>query len=1230
MKPEPSQPIKVLHITDQLSKGGAGRALIALAKYSRRLGNFQHECISVKPPFDGVISEGVTEGLPVHVSPSRDEIRSLIERADIVQWHWWQDFPLMREDLPRKPTIVWCAVSGEYPPNELTREVVDFADIMVITNPMTRDLPAIRSLPENERQRKVKVIFESADFERILPVEKIPHDTFNVGWIGTLAPGKYNRRYIEMSSRIALPNVRFIICGEGPMKGEAMEEARRLKTAERFHFVGYQDDMRRMFGLFDVYGFPLDEKTFAGGELNLQEAMAAGLPIVIFPYGGPKRMILHNYNGLIAYSEEEYREYIEYLYYHPEERKRLGDNARDYALREYGAENAAKKYNRLYVEMLQAVRKSAVVNLRRESPGQSDSRKRLALFHQGQGNFDKAERYARQHLADFPDDGEMLRLLDRVQAARVMPDNPLIPELQSAEVEKFIDTRIYPSYKVTAIVSTYKSEEVFLGCLLDLFEQTLYKKGDLEIIVVDSASPEKEWTMVEDECRTHKHVLALRTKTRESLYAAWNRAIRLATGEYLTNANTDDRHRKDALEVLAKALDDHPEVAVVYGDSWKTNLPGEIFDKNSAQDALRWGEYSPEKLEHHCCVGPHPMWRRSLHDEIGYFDERYRSAADYDFWLRVSLKYPLLHLDEMLGLYFHNPDSLGNAGMRVHQERIEVQRRHQIRKQRLQAGKPARPMTLDQCGDTEEIEALLKEKSLDDLFPDLFPDSQDNPESKGTAYLRVASRLLQLNDLAGARKYLQRSYDTFPLKQTRELIEKITDASPEAAARERKPSVGHGKTKILYVANSFPPHSYAGTELHTLWLAQEMTQRGYEPEILYPVHQPSEPAYSITERSFENLPVAELNLPHELDRLDGFCDEEAGRVVAEFVEQRGADIVHFQHLIGVSAAALEHTHRSGFPALMTVHDGWLMCGENHFVYPDGSFCSGPETPEKCADCIIARNPGKNLTQEKDELIKLFALRGQYLLKSYKLIDTVIVASQYTKNRLLTFGFDHPRIRLVPNGIPSFQPMPHQQSEGRVRFTFMGHIFFTKGVDLLINAFNLVPAEKAELNLWGSIPDRGYFDAVLAEVSEKHRVSYRGTYTPELIPAILANSDVVVVPSRSESFSYTVREAFHAGVPVVAAAVGGIPEAVRDGENGLLFAVGEVADLAEKLRFFAENPERIPEFKARIKPVMTMDEYGDHLEAIYREVLKRRRHQFLSAPERAATETVPMNDRQLPY
>jgi len=54
---------RVLHITPQLTKGGAGRALIGVAKYSTRHGNFHHECVSVKALVDGVVTEGVNEGL---------------------------------------------------------------------------------------------------------------------------------------------------------------------------------------------------------------------------------------------------------------------------------------------------------------------------------------------------------------------------------------------------------------------------------------------------------------------------------------------------------------------------------------------------------------------------------------------------------------------------------------------------------------------------------------------------------------------------------------------------------------------------------------------------------------------------------------------------------------------------------------------------------------------------------------------------------------------------------------------------------------------------------------------------------------------------------------------------------------------------------------------------------------------------------------------------------------
>ena len=123
-------------------------------------------------------------------------------------------------------------------------------------------------------------------------------------------------------------------------------------------------------------------------------------------------------------------------------------------------------------------------------------------------------------------------------------------------------------YKVTAIVSTYNSEKFIQGCLQDLFDQSLYKQGQLEIVVVDSGSQQGEWELIQGmrQRPEFEHMLAIRTEERETLYAAWNRAIKLSRGKYIINANTDDRHWDCAFELLVDELDSIWEVDLVYGN----------------------------------------------------------------------------------------------------------------------------------------------------------------------------------------------------------------------------------------------------------------------------------------------------------------------------------------------------------------------------------------------------------------------------------------------------------------------------------------------------------------------------------------------------------------------------------------------------------------------------------------------------------------------------------------
>jgi glycosyltransferase involved in cell wall biosynthesis len=214
------------------------------------------------------------------------------------------------------------------------------------------------------------------------------------------------------------------------------------------------------------------------------------------------------------------------------------------------------------------------------------------------------------------------------------------------------------TFRVSAIVSTYNSERFISGCLKDLVCQTLYQKGQLEVIVINSGSEQGEGAIVEDYQRRYRNIRHIRLEARETIYAAWNRGIATARGQFITNANTDDRHRVDALERMAQVLDSRPEVVLVYADCAITEKENQTFESTQPVAHFRWPDFDRGLLFEVCYVGPQPMWRRDLHERYGYFDSEFRSAGDYEFWLRIAGREQFLHVADVLGLYLLSPSGV--------------------------------------------------------------------------------------------------------------------------------------------------------------------------------------------------------------------------------------------------------------------------------------------------------------------------------------------------------------------------------------------------------------------------------------------------------------------------------------------------------------------------------------------------------------------------------------------
>ena len=231
---------------------------------------------------------------------------------------------------------------------------------------------------------------------------------------------------------------------------------------------------------------------------------------------------------------------------------------------------------------------------------------------------------------------------------------------------------VQSAFKVSAIVSTYNSEKFIRGCLQDLVEQTLYKQGQLEIIVIDSGSQENEQSVVREFQAKYPNIVYDRTSDRETLYAAWNRGIKMSRGAYMTNANTDDRHRPDALEIMAKYLDENAEVSLVYADQLITNTANDTFAKTQAQKRWNWPAFDYSELERRCIIGPQPMWRKSLHEKYGYFRTEFTAAGDYEFWLRIGKTENIVCLPEILGLYCENQQGLEHSSPISQQETRQI------------------------------------------------------------------------------------------------------------------------------------------------------------------------------------------------------------------------------------------------------------------------------------------------------------------------------------------------------------------------------------------------------------------------------------------------------------------------------------------------------------------------------------------------------------------------------
>ncbi len=188
---------------------------------------------------------------------------------------------------------------------------------------------------------------------------------------------------------------------------------------------------------------------------------------------------------------------------------------------------------------------------------------------------------------------------------------------------------------------------------------------------------------------------------------------------------------------------------------------------------------------------------------------------------------------------------------------------------------------------------------------------------------------------------------------------------------------------------------------------------------------------------------------------------------------------------------------------------------------------------------------------------------------------VTVPSVWSRNAVVAGGYvrDGQEVFVLPNGVGAswFEPTTPIAHEGRTDFLFVGRLEYQKGIDLLLRALARTPLAGATLRIVGSGPQEAELRSMASALGLLDRVRFDGHRTHEDIRRSMQRCGALVLPSRAESFGLVALEAMAAGLPVVAAAVGGVPEFNRTGDAALLVPPEDVTALGVALRRILDDP-----------------------------------------------------------
>ncbi|MFH1550593.1 MAG: glycosyltransferase family 4 protein [Planctomycetota bacterium] len=445
--------------------------------------------------------------------------------------------------------------------------------------------------------------------------------------------------------------------------------------------------------------------------------------------------------------------------------------------------------------------------------------------------------------------------------------------------------------------------------------------------------------------------------------------------------------------------------------------------------------------------------------------------------------------------------------------------------------------------------------------------------------------------------------------------------------------------KIAYVVHQFFPRHITGTETYTFELAASMKERGYEVSVLCYEHSTSKgvPRKGVLHDEYNGLPVTRFcydSRKWKEPALYEYYNPEFGEMSLDYFGKEKPDIVHFTHNALLSTSLIDSAGKLGLPIMLTLTDFWYICPQMQLIRGDSETCEGPEGCLRCLDCYYLASgsditaPLRRLLPErlrkkaegireairkkiiltlsgKDRFIKTVLDRPNFLKEKMSHFDVVVAPTVFLRDTFVKAGYNEDRFRVINFGINlGLLDGVEKREAPRLRLGFVGTLREHKGPHLLLQALRKLERDDIEVAIYGSEKQFPEYAARLrALAGDDRRVRFCGTFPREDIGKVLAEMDVLVMPSLwHENSPLMLLYALASRTPVIASDSGGLSEFIEDGVSGLLFGKGDVSALAARIERLAADRDFTQRLSEAPVSVKSIDAHSDEIEGIYRELI----------------------------